>query len=832
MPKNLYEFYKLYKLLIKRVKHYIDVILPIPLQKLFTYEINREESVFLKKGMRVAVPFGKSKIYTGLVYAIHQNHPNAYEPKEIHQILDENPIVTSHQIELWHWIADYYMCTVGEVMRASLPSAFLLQSETKVMKNPDFKDEQLLNDKEFLIFEALQFHEMLDVDKISAILSRKTVLPIIKSMLEKEAILLHEVLYEKYVPKITKYIKLHQNWQAEDTWIPLLDSLKGIKQREMLMQYFKEKSVTGKPIQFTAFLKQYNISHAVAKALIDKQIFEIYGLHEDRIQLGTSENGLPLLNTLQNQKLLEIKNQFDTQSNVLFHGVTGGGKTEIYMHLIKDELDKGKQVLYLVPEIALTTQLLERLKKVFGSQTTVFHSRYNQNEKVEVWQNIIQDKEKSKLIVGARSAVLLPFQNLGLIIVDEEHEPSYKQFEPAPRYHARDTSIVLGKMKNAKVLLGTATPSVETYFNVNNNKYGYVALNERFSNVEMPEIELISLQSAQKKKEINGHFSFQLIESIQKALDNKEQVILFQNRRGYAPIVECTTCGVSPQCPNCDVSLTYHKSKNELRCHYCNFVSQMPQQCPACENPTLSTVGFGTEQLEDELKEIFPKHEIGRMDFDTTRGKDAYYNIITSFQSQEIDILVGTQMLSKGLDFSNVSLVGVINADSLFNFPEFRAHERSFQMLVQVSGRAGRSDKRGKVMIQTFNPNHPVLQWVQTIDYKNMFESQLIERNLYKYPPFYKIIKISLKHKNFQTLTEASEWMGQSMRNYFKENVLGPSNHPIGRIRGLYIKDILLKIPPDQSVNNTKKILHKIKNHFQSIAQYRSVRMVVDVDAY
>lgn len=806
--------------------------MPIPLAKLFTYAISKEEAAFLKIGMRVAVPFGKNKLYTGIVHEIHQEAPEAYEARDIHQILDQMPVVTEHQIKLWHWIADYYMCTLGEVMRAALPSALLLQSETKVVRNKDFTEDQLLNDQEFLIFEALQFQEMLDIDKISAILSRKTVLPVIKSLLEKKAIYVHEILYEKYVPKFTKYIRLTEKWETEDTWIALLDGIKAAKQRQCILSYFQEKAQTGKPIAYTAFLKKYEINHAVVKALVEKQVLELFSIQEDRIKMGDSAQVVPPLNALQNNTLTEIKAQFETKEVVLLHGVTGSGKTEIYMHLIREQLDKGHQVLYLIPEIALTTQLLERLKSYFGAHVTVFHSKYNMNERVEVWQNILENKESARLIVGARSAVLLPLQKVELIIVDEEHETSYKQFEPAPRYHARDTALVLAKLKNAKTLLGTATPSIETYYNVQNDKYGLVALQERFGSAQMPQIELVHLQLAHKKKEMNGHFSLALIEAIQTALDRKEQVILFQNRRGYAPVVECTSCGVSPQCPHCDVSLTYHKGKNELRCHYCGFVSEMPDLCPACHNPSLSTIGFGTEQLEDELKQLFPKHVTSRMDFDTTRGKDAYFNIIAAFQAQEIDILVGTQMLSKGLDFSNVSLVGVINADSLLNFPDFRAHERSFQMLVQVSGRAGRSDKPGKVLIQSFNPNHPVLQWVQENNYPELFANQLQERWSFQYPPYFRIIRISLKHKNFQTVSTASEWMGTSMRNYFKEMVLGPSNPAVGRVRNLYLKDILLKIPANQSLTQTKKTLYKIKNHFQNIAEFRSVRMVIDVDAY
>lgn len=814
------------------MKYYTDIILPIPLQRLFTYEISKEESLFLQTGMRVAVPFGKNKLYTGIVFQVHQNNPLGYEAKEIHQILDESPIVTADQIKLWQWIAEYYMCTVGDVMRAALPSAFLLQSESKIVLNKDFKDEKSLTDKEFLIFEALQFHEMLDLEKISAILSRKTVMPIIKTLLEKKVIMVYEILYEKYIPKLTKYLRLNENFKQEESWGSLLDNLKAGKQKEALMYYFQEKAATRKPISFTPYLKKYQISHAVVKALVDKGIFEIYTLQEDRLKMGISSRFIPELNDVQKKAFGEIKNLFQTQDIVLLHGVTGGGKTEIYMHLIKEQLDKGKQVLYLVPEIALTTQLLERLKLYFGETITVYHSRYNLNEKVEVWQNIIQNKSNARLIVGARSAVLMPLQDLGLIVVDEEHETSYKQYEPAPRYHARDTAIVMAKQKNAKILLGTATPSIESYFNTNNQKYGLVNLQERFGNAKMPIIELVNLQIAKKKKEINGHFSFALIEAIQQALDQKEQIILFQNRRGYAPVVECTSCGVSPQCPHCDVSLTFHKGKNELRCHYCGFISPMPEVCPACQNPTLNPIGFGTEQIEDELKVLFPKHEIARMDFDTTRGKDAYFNIISGFQAQEIDILVGTQMLSKGLDFSNVSLVGVINADTMLNFPDFRAHERSFQMLVQVSGRAGRSEKQGKVIIQTFNPAHPILKWVVEVNYNQLFENQLKERWTFQYPPYYRIIRISLKHKNFHTLTLASDWLGVSMKNHFKEQVLGPIDPVVGRIRNLYIKDILLKIPPKQSVIQTKRALQKIKNHFQNIAEYRSVRFVVDVDAY
>jgi len=812
---------------------FIDVIIPIALQRLFTYQINEAEADFIQVGMRVAVPFGKNKIYTGIVYQIHQNPPEAYEAKDIHQILDDKPLVTQAQIKHWQWIATYYMCSLGEVLRAAIPSALLLQSETKIIKNASFKDEKLLTDQEFLIFEALQYHSALNVEKISAILSRKTVLPLIKSLLDKEVIQVQEVLYEKYTPKLVKYLRLTEDWESGEKLQELLNDLKNApKQREAVLQYFQEKGMKQKPIALTPFVKENKLAYTSVKALLDKEIFESYSIQEDRVKMDEASKKIPLLNKPQQQALSEISAAFLEKDTAILHGITGSGKTEIYAHLIEEALLQGNQVLYLVPEIALTTQLINRLQVYFGEQISVFHSRYSMNERIEVWQNILQNKSKARLIVGARSAIFLPFYNLSLIIVDEEHETSYKQFDPAPRYHARDAAIVLAKQMNAKVLMGTATPSIETYQNIRDEKYALIKLDKRFGASVLPEVELVNLSETYRKKRMTGHFSERLLTLIRESLQNNEQVILFQNRRGYAPIVECNSCGISPQCPNCDVSLTYHKFKDDLRCHYCGFSAPMPKQCPACQNPTLDTKGFGTEQLELELVELFPDKKIGRMDFDTTRGKYAFHRIISAFQAQEIDILVGTQMLSKGLDFTNVSLVGVLNADTMLNFPDFRAHERSFQMLVQVSGRAGRAEKRGKVVIQTFNPYHQILQQVTLNDYDTMFKEQLLERWDFKYPPYYRLIKITLKHKDFSKLNVAADWLGQSLRNYFNDWVLGPSSPSIGRVRNLYIKDLIIKIPPEKSIKQTKETLLKVKNHFQSIAMYRSIRFNVDVDNY
>jgi primosomal protein N' (replication factor Y) len=578
--------------------------------------------------------------------------------------------------------------------------------------------------------------------------------------------------------------------------------------------------------------KKANVTSAVIKALTEKNIFEIYHIQTDRITFDKDTNPLKELSEEQSVALSEIHDSFQKNDVTLFHGVTSSGKTEIFAHLIEEVLAAGKQVLYLMPEIALTTQIISRLQHFFGDKISVFHSKYSVNERVEVWNNVLENKTKAQVILGARSSLLLPYSNLGLIVVDEEHETSYKQFDPAPRYHARDAAIVLANMHKASVLLGSATPSVESFYNAKQKKYGYVALNRRFGNVLLPEIELIDIKEKHRKKQMNGHFSDRLLTMIQDALNEKEQVILFQNRRGFSPVVECTTCGVAPQCPNCDVSLTYHKFRNELRCHYCGYHRSLPKVCPACENPTLDTKGFGTEQIELELESLFPDFKVGRMDFDTTKGKYGYHKIIDAFQSREIDILVGTQMLSKGLDFNNVSLVGILNADNMLNFPDFRAHERSYQLMVQVSGRAGRAKKRGKVGIQTFNPYHQILQQVTTNDYEKMYFDQLNERYQFHYPPIVRLIKITLKHKDFNKVDKAAIWLGKSLTNSFKENILGPTSPSVSRIRNQHLKTILIKLPTDKSIKQSKDIIHKIMDSFQSIAEFRSVRLVLDVDTY
>ncbi len=814
--------------------YFIDVILPIPLKQTFTYSVNKDEALFLKPGMRVAVPFGKSKIYTAIVYRIHQVKPPTYETKSIDQILEEHAIITPVQLKHWEWIADYYMCTLGEVIRAALPGAFLLESETIIkLATKEPIDESQLNDEEFLLYESLRNQSTLHVNDVRSILDRKNVVAVLNSLMEKGIVEVHEEVFEIYKPKLKRYIGLAGEFQREEALKNLLDTLsRAPRQRQLLMTLFMMSSQE-ENVDSVLLQKKSETNASVLRTLIDKGVLEEYYLQKDRVEYVRDDgDAIKTLSEAQEEAFSEIKNLFKTHEINLLHGVTSSGKTEIYIRLIDELLATGQQVLYMLPEIALTTQLISRLQRFFGKKISVYHSKYSLNERVEVWNNVLQSKPKAQIIIGARSSLFLPFQNLGMVIIDEEHEPSFKQYSPAPRYHGRDAAIVLAGIHKAKVLLGSATPALETYFNAKEGKYGLVTLTERYGKVLMPDIELVDIREKHRKKRMTGHFSDCLLEEIRESLGNKEQVIFFQNRRGYSPVVECTTCGVAPQCPNCDVSLTYHQYKNQLRCHYCGYHMPMLQECMACGSPTLDTKGFGTEQIEEELKELFPEHRIARMDQDTTKGKHAYGKLIEKVENEEIDILVGTQMLAKGLDFRKVSLVGVMNADNLLNFPDFRAHERSFQLLQQVAGRAGRTEKRGKVLIQSFNPYHQILKQVSVHDYVAMFEEQLQERYQYKYPPYFRIIKITFRHRSLQTMQRAAVWFGEVLKIQLKDQVLGPESPPIGRIRNEYISNVLVKIPRGQSLNKTKGFIGKVQQRFFSQKEFARVKLVIDVDNY
>lgn len=820
--------------------HFVEVILPLSLAKTFTYSVSETEFHYIKKGMRVAVPFGKSKIYTALVIQIHQNKPELYEAKEIHQILDERPIVTEIQIAHWQWIASYYMCAIGDVYRGAMPSALLLESETLISQKTDsFIDTSLLSDDEFLVYEALQQQSSLKIQDIISILNKKNIFPVIQKLVDRNILVLQEEIQESYKPKLVRYVRLHPKYESNQGLSELLETLKNAnKQREIVLRYFQlsasEKGQgQAKPITVKKLVEAANSSSAIVKALIEKEIFEDYFLQEDRVNFnGKIREDELQLSATQQTAYEEIKERFTQKEVCLLHGVTSSGKTEIYIKLIEEYLVTGKQILYLLPEIALTTQLVGRLRTYFGNKVAVFHSKYNNNERIEVWNQVVQNSEKAQVVIGARSALFLPFQNLGFIIVDEEHEPTFKQVDPAPRYHARDAAIVLAYSHKAKVLLGSATPSIETYFNAKSDKFGLVEISKRFGNVMMPNIELVDLKDKYFRKKMTGHFSDVLIEEITNALSLGEQVILFQNRRGYSPIIECITCGHVPQCQQCDVSLTYHKHKNQLRCHYCGYTMAKPKHCQACSSVDLTTKGFGTEQIEQELISIFPNSKIGRMDQDTTRGKFGFEKIIDSFKNREMDILVGTQMLAKGLDFDNVSLVGIMNADNMLYHPDFRAFERSFQMMTQVAGRAGRSEKQGKVIIQTYNPNHNTIQQVTNNDYLGMYTEQLYDRQIYKYPPYFRIIKLTLKQRDFDKLKDGSMWLYQVMRQNLDMPVLGPEEPVISRIRNEYIRTIIVKIPQNTSIGNTKKMIQKILNSFEAVAQYRAIKVTSNVDFY
>ncbi|MDA9015579.1 primosomal protein N' [Flavobacteriaceae bacterium] len=815
--------------------YFVDVILPLALPKAYTYQLTEEEANCLAPGFRIAVPFGKQKMYTAIVERVHQVAPQTYIPKPIGMILDDTPSVTERQLEFWSWMASYYMCYQGEVMRACLPAALLLESETLIVIQEVEKTVlDQLSDLQFLVYEALQ-KQALSLDDIAQITDRKRVMPLVVDMMQKGAVSIHQKIEEKFKPKKARFVRLNPDYEEEKQLQLLFEQLKRApKQLEVIMKIFSLNHEKGSWNKVADLKSPTEANSGPIKALIDKGILEenYQEISRELYPLKESLSEKKQLSKAQNTAYLEIEKSLEEKPVVLFEGVTSSGKTEVYIDLIEKQLHQGKQVLYLVPEISLTPQVVDRLISRFGDQVLVYHSKFSIHERAEVWQTVLSSKSKGQIIVGARSAIFLPFQDLGLVIVDEEHENSYKQFDPAPRYQARDSVIYLAKLLEAKVLLGSATPSLESAENVRNGKYGWVLLSERFGGVSLPKIELINLKEAQKKKQMKGMFSDDLVEAMQQTLAEKKQVILFQNRRGYAPILECTSCGHSPQCTQCDVSLTYHQTHQQLRCHYCSYHIPMPQQCHACGMPTLTTKGVGTQQIEEHVKEVFPEVKVGRMDWDSTRGKWGFDKIINAFMKEEIQVLVGTQMVVKGLDFKNVLLVGVINADHVLNFPDFRAHERSYQMLCQVAGRAGRSDQKGRVLMQTYQPEHPTLKQVLQHDYEGLFAAQKKERLQYHYPPYFRMIRVTLKCRQYETINLAADWFANVLKQSYSGTVLGPVFPLVARVRNQYQKQILIKIDHEQSASSLKDILFKTFKSFQAIASFRSTRVNFDVDPY
>ena len=813
------------------MQYFIDVILPLPLPKPYTYWVEEDEFYFLQAGHRVVVPFGKNKLHTAVVVKKHQIAPQTYTPKTLELILDETPIITEKQLAFWDWMSSYYLCTLGDVLRAALPNAFLLSSETEFQKNTAAEvDLQLLSDDAFLVYEALE-QRSLSLDEIQAILGRKKVHPIIQEMLERGWIVTYQKLAEKYKPKRLRFVRLAAPYKTDKALAELFDSLSRAPQQSAVLLHYCQQSANFEWLATQKLQIKGKSSSPSIKALIEKGVFEEEYFQEDRALFDpTATVPKNTLSAVQKKALEATQTAFQSHEVVLFHGVTASGKTEVYFELIDAHLEKGEQVLFLLPEISLTAQMILRLQRRFGDKVTVFHSKYSIHERVEVWKSIINKSEKAQIILGARSAIFLPFQNLGLVIVDEEHEASYKQFDPAPRYLARDAAIVLARLHSAKTLLGSATPSIESQYNVEKKKYGYVPLKDRFGGVQLPFISCIDLKEAYKKKLMNGVFSHALIEAIKTALEEKKQVILFQNRRGYAPILECHSCGHIPQCSNCDVTLTYHQYNQQLRCHYCGYNVAKPLQCNACGTNALVLKGTGTQQIEEQVENLFPEANVGRMDFDSTRGKRSFDKIIGDFTAGRLNILIGTQMVTKGLDFENVALVGVINADPLLYFPEFRAHERGYQMLSQVAGRSGRSKEQGRVLIQTFSPEHEVLQQVIDSNYEALYAKQLIERKKFQYPPFYRLIKITLKARDYHKVDQAAQWLGNVLHANLAVEILGPVDPPVARIRNLFLKQILIKFSIKDDRVMIKRNLKMALKSFESIGTYRAVRVNVDVD--
>ncbi|MDM1549609.1 replication restart helicase PriA [Empedobacter falsenii] len=813
--------------------YFAEIILPLSLNGTFTYHLSEIDLQQIKVGQRVSVPFGTQKLYTGIVYSIHQNAPELYKTKAIHAFLDDEPLVTQTQINFWEWMANYYMCSLGDVFRNAFPSALKLESQTFVrLINPNYETIEELNDYEFLVFEALKLREIISVEEAALIVDEKSAIPTLKLLIDKGIIRLDEKLNEKYTPKIDNYVRLHPDLKGnEAAFIEILNQLnKAPKQRETLLQLITlETQLQEKPLKVADFVKQ-GATNAVLKSLAEKGAVEIYKHQTSRVEEQEKDvTEISELTLKQTAALNQIKEDFKDKSTVLLHGVTSSGKTEIYLKLMEQVIAKGNKVLYLLPEISVTTQIVHRIKKHFGERVGVYHSKFNQNERVELWQKTLNGD--FDIIIGPRTALYLPFDNLGMIIVDEEHESSYKQMDVKPFFHARDMAMLLGGMMNAKVLLGSATPSAESYYNAKNKKYGYVELTERFGNIKLPEINLVDLKKAQKEKEITEDISHTLRDEIFNQLHQKKQVILFQNRRGYAPVMECNTCGHTPECPNCDVSLTYHKFSNQLKCHYCGYAQAKPLRCPSCGSHELNTKGLGTEQIEQQVQTIFPDAKVRRMDVDSMRGKFAYEKLIEDFENKEIDILIGTQMITKGFDFGNVNFVGVIRADSLLNFPDFRAHEKVFQLLTQVSGRAGRRQEQGKVLIQSFQPEHQILQNVTTYSYASTMKDILYERKEFLYPPYSRLIKLRFKHKNKERLDKTAAQLVVLLKPSFDAKcLLGPEAPSIGRINNLYITDVMIKIRPNQSPQKVKDLIQSKIDQLHTIAAFRSVRIDVDVD--
>jgi primosomal protein N' (replication factor Y) len=808
---------------------YCEVIIPLALPKTYTYSVPAIFEKIVQVGCRVEVGLGKSKRYAGIIKSIDTVQPD-YATKDILNVLDDQPLLYQQQLQLWHWISDYYMCSEGEVMAAALPAHFKLSGETILLYNEDYGDDfTSFDNEEYVLAEALLIKKQLTIGEVQLVLDVNNVYPVIKRLIDKKVCLVWESLSEKYQTKKENYVILNPQYDNEEALAGLLNNWSGApKQMELLLSYLHLIKTEGEVTQ-AALLKKSGASAAQLKGLADKNIVLIEKRSVDRIKTMPKAMETAFdLSPAQQKAFEEVKESFTDKGVCLLHGVTSSGKTQIYIKLIEEYYKQGKQVLYLLPEIALTAQMIRRLQLHFGGNIAIYHSKFSNNERVELWNKI--KTGETRIVLGARSALFLPFKELGLIVVDEEHDPSFKQQDPAPRYNARDASIFYASLFKAKVLLGSATPSIESYFNAQKGKYGLVELTERFGGVNLPTIEIIDTRKVVQKGKVM--LSPQLKEAIEKTVDHGRQVILFQNRRGYSPYIICGTCGYLPQCKNCDVTLTLHKYSNKLHCHYCGTTYPKLVECPACGTVNWTEKNFGTEKIEEMIEEEFPKLKVARMDVDSVRGKTAHDNLIKLFEQQRIDVLVGTQMVVKGLDFEKVSLVGILDADGLLSFADFRVNERAFQLMEQVSGRAGRKDEQGKVLIQASAVNHPVLQFVQQHDYKQLYEFELVNRKEFAYPPYSRIIHITLKHKMKEVVDEAANKLGEAMQKELRNFIVGPAAPVVGRIRNQYLMELLIKLPLDsKQIQQYKKI---IRHHFNLILtekRFASVTMIADVDS-
>ena len=822
---------------------FCDVLLPIPVPKLFTYRVPHDLNATLQPGCRVVVQFGKKKILTGIVAGLHDKAPESYDARYLLEQLDEQPVVQPVQLKLFQWMADYYMCTPGEVLNVALPSGLKLSSQSQVQLHPDFSyrtSEHSFNEKEKLLLDTLLEKQSMSYADVENLLGQKTLYQLFKNLLSKEAILLFEQVKDKYKPKTVRKLRLQeglvQDKQSLEALFKALESHP--KQADVLLKYLREVPVLQNPERNAAGLTKAElvdaeISPSSVRTLVKNGVLEEFEEQVPRFWIPEGDSSIDIRLTEEQQEArYQILQHFETKDTVLLHGITGSGKTELYISLIREALDNGTQVLYLLPEIALTTQIVGRLKKIFGGQMGVYHSRFSDNERVEVWQGVLNGS--FPLVVGVRSSIFLPFHNLGLIIVDEEHETSYKQYDPAPRYHARDSALVLAKMHSGKTLLGSATPSVESYYQAEQDKYGLVELTKRYGNAQLPQIELADTRVAQKQKTMKAMFTEKLIEALKERVHRREQAIVFQNRRGYAPYINCEECSWIPKCVNCAVSLTYHMKANELRCHYCGLKEYVPTACPACGSHKIKTVGYGTEKLEESLRLLIPEATVERMDLDTTRRKNSFQNMLDDFGDGKIDVLVGTQMVSKGLDFEGVTLVGIFDADRMLHYPDFRSHERTYQLVTQVAGRAGRSSKPGIVIIQTSNLEQPILERIIQSDYLGLYRSEIRERREYFYPPFSRLIRLVVRHSEKEKAEEAAKDLTLRLQEQLgKQRVLGPEEPLIGRIRALYLMHITIKLERQGiDMQAVKQFILDQNQQLTSEKDYKGVEVVPDVDPY